>query len=176
MGPLMEGASQIPATKDSTLRQLKPPHTSHIKGPISPRCLGLATYPNARPLTWPSLATNLYKPLLTRSGHGLPRLASFGSGNPAWERFTIKKPVRYSFGGPGHLYLTVSNSWQPVACSPPGSSVHGILQRRNQEWVAMSPPGDLPNPGIELESLRSPALVGGCFTTSTTWEALIKLL
>ena len=35
-------------------------------------------------------------------------------------------------------------------CSPPGSSVHGILQTRILEWVAMPPsPGDLPNPGIE---------------------------
>ena len=28
--------------------------------------------------------------------------------------------------------------------------------------------GDLPNPGIELKSLRSPALAGGFFTTSAT--------
>ena len=35
-------------------------------------------------------------------------------------------------------------------------------------------PGDLPNPGIELESLTSPALAGGFFTTSTTWEVLIS--
>ena len=34
----------------------------------------------------------------------------------------------------------------------------------------MSPPGDLPAPEIKLESLMSPALVGGFFTTSTTWE------
>ena len=33
------------------------------------------------------------------------------------------------------------------------------------------PPGDLPDPGIELESLTSPALAGGFFTTGTTWEA-----
>ena len=32
-------------------------------------------------------------------------------------------------------------------------------------------PGDLPNPGIELMSLMSPALASGFFTTSTTWEA-----
>ena len=31
-------------------------------------------------------------------------------------------------------------------------------------------PGDLPNPGIEPMSLRSPALIGGFFTISTTWE------
>jgi len=32
------------------------------------------------------------------------------------------------------------------------------------------PPGDLPNPGIELASLPSPALAGRFFTTSATWE------
>ena len=42
-------------------------------------------------------------------------------------------------------------------CSLPGSSVHGILQARILEWVAMPPhpPGDLPNLGIEP---RSPTL------------------
>ena len=33
----------------------------------------------------------------------------------------------------------------------------------------MPPPEDLPNPGIKPESLMSPALAGGFFTTST-WE------
>ena len=31
----------------------------------------------------------------------------------------------------------------PMDSSPPGSSVHGILQARILEWVAMPPPGDL---------------------------------
>jgi len=43
----------------------------------------------------------------------------------------------------------------PVDCSPPGSSVHGILQARILEWVAMSFSNDLPNSGIKP---RSPAL------------------
>ena len=34
------------------------------------------------------------------------------------------------------------------------------------------PPGDLPNPGIDLTSLRSPTLAGGFFTTSATRETL----
>ena len=34
------------------------------------------------------------------------------------------------------------------------------------------PPGDLPDLGIEPMSLISPALAGGFFTTSTTWEVL----
>ena len=37
-------------------------------------------------------------------------------------------------------------------------------------------PGDLPDPGIEHASLKSPALAGGFFTTSATWEALIPKL
>ena len=28
--------------------------------------------------------------------------------------------------------------WDPLDCSPPGSSVHGILQARRLEWVAIS--------------------------------------
>ena len=34
------------------------------------------------------------------------------------------------------------------------------------------PPGDLPNPRIELTSLMSPALASRFFTTSTTWKDL----
>ena len=39
-------------------------------------------------------------------------------------------------------------------CSPPGSSLHGILQEEILEWVAMAspPPGDLWDPGIERTS------------------------
>ena len=58
-----------------------------------------------------------------------------------------------------------------MGCSPPDSSVHGILQARRLEWVAMASPGDLPDPGIEPKSPLSPALAGRFFTTSTTGEA-----
>ena len=42
----------------------------------------------------------------------------------------------------------------PMDCSLPGSSVHGILQARILESVAFPSPGDLPDPGI---TPRSPA-------------------
>ena len=48
----------------------------------------------------------------------------------------------------------------PTDYSPPGSSVHGILQARILEWVAYPPPRDFPDPGIEPTSLTSPALAG----------------
>ena len=65
-------------------------------------------------------------------------------------------------------YLTLCD---PMGCSPPGSSVHEILQGRILEWVACPPPGNLPKPGVEPTSLASPALAGGFFTTNATWEA-----
>ena len=50
----------------------------------------------------------------------------------------------------------------PVDYSLPGSSVRGVSQTRIVERVAISFPGDLPNPGIKPESL---ALAGGFLTT-----------
>ena len=41
----------------------------------------------------------------------------------------------------------------PMDCSPPGSSVHGILQARILEWLPLPSPGDLPDPEIETVSL-----------------------
>ena len=54
--------------------------------------------------------------------------------------------------------------------SPSGFSVCGILLARILEWVALPFSRDISHPGIELESLMSPALAGRFFTTSTTWE------
>ena len=52
----------------------------------------------------------------------------------------------------------------PMDCSPPGSSLHEIIQARILEWVPFPIPGDLPDPGIEPTCLASPALAGGFFT------------
>ena len=55
--------------------------------------------------------------------------------------------------------------------SLPGSSVHGICQARIWSGLSCPPPWDLSDPGIKPKSLMSPALAGGLFTTSITWEA-----
>ena len=55
----------------------------------------------------------------------------------------------------------------PMDCSPPGSSVHGISQARILELGTPFPtPENLPDLGIEPEFLGSPALAGGFFTTT----------
>ena len=44
---------------------------------------------------------------------------------------------------------------------------------KQEYWSGLPrlPPADLPDPGVKPVSLMSPALAGGFFTTSTTWEA-----
>jgi len=48
---------------------------------------------------------------------------------------------------------------------------------RQEYWSGLPFPalGDLPNPEIKPASTKSPALAGGFFTTSTTWEAHLNL-
>ena len=52
-----------------------------------------------------------------------------------------------------------------VACQVPPSM--GFSREEYWSGLLCPPPGDLPDPGIEPISLKSPALAGGIFTTST---------
>ena len=56
----------------------------------------------------------------------------------------------------GKVKLLVIQSFltlcDPMVCSPPGCSVHGILQARILEWVAIPFSGDLPDPWIKPRS------------------------
>ena len=49
----------------------------------------------------------------------------------------------------------------PMDCSLPGSSVHGILRQEFWSGLPCPSPGDLPDSGFELASLESPAWAGG---------------
>ena len=66
-------------------------------------------------------------------------------------------------------YLTLCD---PMDCSPPGSSVQGILQARILQWVTIF------SRGSSWLRHRSPASwvsctgFGGFFTTSATWEGI----
>ena len=74
---------------------------------------------------------------------------------------------------PGRLSASVSvyilsqvQLCNPVNCSPPGFSLHGIFQARILEWVAISYSGDLPNLEMKPTSLASPALAGRFLNTA----------
>ena len=66
------------------------------------------------------------------------------------------------------LCFTLCN---PMDCSPPGSSVHGILKARILEWIVMPSSRGPSWPRVEFPSLKSPALAGVFFTTRDTWKA-----
>ena len=75
-------------------------------------------------------------PLLNRAGSGDgPLLSTNPWSNPLKNHLQV-------FYVCAQLYLTICD---PMDYSPSGSSVRGILQARILEWVAMPPPGDLPD-------------------------------
>ena len=69
--------------------------------------------------------------------------------------------------------LSLVQLCDPVDCSLPGSSVHGISQARILEWVAISYSRDLPDPGVKPKSPAVPALAGGFFTTPLPEDPLV---
>ena len=68
---------------------------------------------------------------------------------------------------------TLCNPMDCVAYHPPLSM--GFSRQEYWNGLPCPPPGDLPDPGMELVSLMSPALASEFFTTSTTWEAQFKV-
>ena len=69
-----------------------------------------------------------------------------------------------------HVYMSDSlRSKDCIARQAPLSM--GFSRQEFWSGLPCPPPGDLPSPGIEPTSLRSPEMAGGFFTTSATWEA-----
>ena len=56
-------------------------------------------------------------------------------------------------------------------CTHLASLSTGFSMQEHWSGLSCPPPGDLPDPGIEPTSLKSPALASGFFTTSAIWEA-----
>ena len=59
----------------------------------------------------------------------------------------------------------------PMDCSLPVSSIHGILQARILEWVDIPLSWGSSRPRDRPASLTSPAFASRFFTTNATWEA-----
>ena len=87
-------------------------------------------------------------------------------------RFFNDEPL----GKPIQVYVCVLSSFSCVQLFATvwtvGSSVHGILQERILSGLPCPHPRDLPDPGMAF--LISPALAGGFFASSPTWEALFR--
>ena len=134
------------------------PPGSSVHRILQARTLGQGVVPFSRGSSQPGI-----KPEALAS----PALAGgFITTSATWEALSVKDVCLCVRALVTQWCLTLCD---PLDCSPPGSSVHGILQARILEWVAISLlQGDLPDPGIEPVS---PALAGGFFTSVATWEA-----
>ena len=74
-----------------------------------------------------------------------------------------------------HTFSVWSDSYDPMDCCLPGSSVHGIILARILEWVAISFSRGSSNPEAEPVSSVAPALAGGFFTTELPGKAVWKI-
>ena len=96
---------------------------------------------------------------------------NISSISPPPSIYTLRMTYRYIYTHT-HIYIyekvkmLVTQVCPPLCdsmdCSPPGSSVHGILWTRILKWLPFPSPGDLPRSGIEPES---PVLASVSFTT-----------
>ena len=63
--------------------------------------------------------------------------------------------------------------WDPIDCSPPGSSVQGILHAKYWSGFPCPAPGDLLNSGAEPASLESPTWQVGSLLLMTSGEPIL---
>ena len=113
---------------------------------------------------WP----NIYWALewtLRSNGNEWLNLGTGGAGTGNTRRNLVKKlrwlegmnsegfffrRVEEKYSGKGEIWVLLQWAfWDPMVCTLPGSSIHGIFQARIQKWVPLPSPGDLPNPGIQ---------------------------
>ena len=67
------------------------------------------------------------------------------------------EPQKLWLGDAIGIMKVVSDSLNPMDCSLPGSSVHGIVQARILQGLSFPSPRDLPDPEIAAQSDSLPA-------------------
>ena len=107
------------------------------------------------PFIWPSLDLLSHPKQFWRAMGG-SRLAELGAEQHRYSEKVLQGLV---------VAKPCLTSCDPLDCSPPGFSGHGILQESILEWVAISFSSGFPDPGIKPASPVSPALAGWIFTT-----------
>ena len=91
-----------------------------------------------------------------------------GEGGMIWENGIETRKLSYVKWS--EVTQSCPTLCDPVDCSLPGSSVHGILQARILEWVAISFSRNLPDPGIEP---RSPTLLADALRSEPPGKPII---
>ena len=63
--------------------------------------------------------------------------------------------------------------WEPMDCSPPGSSVHGIFQAKIVEWVAIYASRGSSQPRDQTHTSKISCIAGGFFTTAPPGKSVL---
>ena len=66
--------------------------------------------------------------------------------------------------------------WNPMDCTPPGSSVQGFSRQEYGRGLPCPPPGDLPHPGTERTSPVVPALPADSLPLIHWWSPMHRHL
>ena len=99
---------------------------------------------------------------------GLGRSPGEGNGYPL-QYSGLENPMDCLVNGVTKSQTQLCDFHWTVAYQAPRSI--GFSRQEYQSGLPCPPSGNLPDPGIKLMSLMSPALAGWFFTTSTAWEA-----
>ena len=94
---------------------------------------------------------------------------------PSWQATHNHSDAQVSqqcYGLPCVCLVTQScpTLWDPMDCSPPGSSIRGIFQARVLEWVAMPSSRGSYKP---RDQTQVSCIAGGSFTSQATREAVV---
>ena len=133
-----------------------------ISGLVSPICLMLSMCWNKCFSTFQHIFT-LTTTLILWPCQSQALSATFS--NPALE--TVTRDVDLGMHAKSSLTLC-----DPMDCSLPGSSVHGIFQERMLEWVTTPPSRGSSPPRDQTHFSCISCLAGGFFTANTPREAL----
>ena len=132
------------------------PDSSRTLSPVSPALAGrfLTTLPPGKFLTPPKMNYNKRD-----SGPAEPvewkeqKLGRFLPILPSRSCSCRSTPGDKGYSACSVTSLVSDSLWSLMGRGPPGSSVHGILQARILELVAVPSSRDIPDPGMESESL-----------------------
>ena len=134
------------------------PPCSHVQAPWPPEDF---CYRDLWSLMWMNFKTWWQKRWLLSDGCGVKCIPNHGP----LDKWQLSLPYTCLHAKLLQSCLTLCD---PMDCSPPGSSVHRILQARILEWVAMP---SFKGSSWPRAQTRSSCIVGSFFTMSVIWEA-----
>ena len=128
-----------------------------------------STHPSIHPSTHPSTHLSIHHPFpWPSSSHSMRRMTQTLNqvlGTQGWFRPSLGPQCSQS---ESEVTLSCLTLCDPVDCSPPGSSVYGILQARILKWVANSFSRGSSLPRDRTQVFR---IAGRCFNLWATREA-----